>query len=272
MEKVVCNDPGEPPKQVMLRPGQLVVNEEYQRQLSKNSLDAIRRMAHEFDWDSYKALNVAPTDDPEIFEVVDGQHTAIAAKTNGRVPFLPCLLHDSTTLKEKAQGFLGINTRRIALTPMAIFNARVAAQEDDAIIAQVAMDRAGVELVALPPNNRHHWNIGQTMAIGTILTVAKKKGDARLSAILRIAVNAKAAPISSLLIKALDACVPVDSTQAERDMIVKALIRQGIGLLELKSAHDTSPGGRSFETMATMIATAAGLTRHSKRKPGRSKP
>jgi len=260
MGKSVCNDPGDPPEFLMLRPDQLVVNEEYQRQLTKSSLAQIKRMAQNFDWDSYKALNVAKTDTDGVYEVVDGQHTAIAAKTNGLVPFLPCLLGRGTTLKEKARGFIGINTERTALTPMAIFNAKVAAQDDEAIAVETAMSRAGVTLLQLPPNNRK-YNVGDTVAVGTMLSVARKHGDARLSTVLRVAVLAKAAPVTAMLIKALNEVVPLESTQADRDAIVAALTRQGIPRLEVVATAETAVGHRSFETMADKIAEAAGLPR-----------
>lgn len=260
MGKSVCNDPGDPPEFLMLRPDQLVVNEEYQRQLTKSSLAQIKRMAQNFDWDSYKALNVAKTDTDGVYEVVDGQHTAIAAKTNGLVPFLPCLLGRGTTLKEKARGFIGINTERTALTPMAIFNAKVAAQDDEAIAVETAMSRAGVTLLQLPPNNRK-YGVGDTVAVGTMLAVARKHGDARLSTVLRVAVLAKAAPVTAMLIKALNEVVPLESTQADRDAIVAALTRQGIPRLEVVAAAETAAGHRSFETMADKIAEAAGLPR-----------
>lgn len=267
MGKLVCNDPGEPPQAIVVRPNQIVVNEEYQRSLSKASLKQIQKMAHQFDWGKYKAINLAPTDTDGIYEAVDGQHTAIAAKTNGRVPFLPCLLSKSFTLKEKVEDFIGINTQRISLTPMAIFNAKVAAQDPDAIAVQCAMDRAGVTLLPVMPSHAA-YNVGETLAVGSMLSVANKSSDARLSTILRIAVLAKAAPVSALLIKALDVAVPIECTPVDRDKIVSVLTRQGIGRLEVVSAAETPPGRRTFETMADKIADAAKI----KRRAGRPEP
>lgn len=255
--KKVCNDPGEPPQIVMLRPSQLVVNEEYQRSLSKNSLDQIKRMAHEFDWDKFKVPNVARTEDPEIYEVVDGQHTAIAAITNGRVPVLPCLLQKTSSLKEKAAGFIGINTQRTALTPVQIFHAKVAAQDDEAIAVECAMSRAGVTLLPLAHMDRNKYAVGETTAIGSMMQIAKRSGDTRLSTILRIAVLAGAAPVSAMLIKALDLCVPVDHNQVVNDKIVQTLIKQGIGRLEVISHSEAQRGQRSFQIMADKIAGAA---------------
>lgn len=265
MGTLICNDPGKPPELVMLRPSQLVINAEYQRELSASSKKAIQRMAHEFDWAAYKALSVAPTDNENVFEVVDGQHTAIAAITNGRVPFLPCLLHStSVSLKEKAAGFIDINTKRIALTPMAIFNAKVAAQDESAIAVQIAMDRAGVTLLTMMKSHSQ-YEVGETMAVGSMLAVAKKSSDARLSTILRIAVLAKAAPVSAMLIKALDLCVPMKHDNSAHDKIVQALTRQGIPRLEIVANSETPPGRRSFETMADKISDAAGLQRRAGR-------
>ncbi|WP_295169740.1 DUF6551 family protein [uncultured Brevundimonas sp.] len=256
--QITGNVPGPAPEIQFLEPRQLVVNDDYQRELSRSSLRQIKNMAEGWDWSSFKAPNVARTDDPEIFEVVDGQHTAIAAATNGNIPFLPCLVMDADTLAAKAKGFIGINTNRLALTPVAIYTARVAAQEDEAIAVECAMSEAKVCLLALPPSNGQYM-VGDTQAIGTMLTIAKSRGQDRLTLLLKIAVAARAAPVSSGLLKALDIAVPLEMNPEVTNRISTILGGQGVARIEMMAKNRTPHGRRAYETLADMIADYAKL-------------
>lgn len=260
-EKIAGNDPGPVPEVQFLSPSQLVINEEYQRDLSRNSLRMIRKMAAAWDWSAFKAPSVARTGHPDVYEVVDGQHTAIAAETNGNIPFLPCLVMTAETLEAKAKGFLGINQDRIALSRVAIYNAQVAAKDGPAITVEAALSRSGVELVAMPPNNGAAFKAGQTMAIGTMLALGAK-GEDRLHLLLSILKGAQAAPISSCQLKALDLALPHEGRDVTPDVfnrLVTVLRSQGPGRLELIAKSRTERGKRSYETLSDIIADMAKL-------------
>lgn len=255
-EKVVGNIPGAAPEIQFLEPRQLVINDDYQREISKAGRRQIKKMASGWDWASFKAPSVARTEDPNLFEVVDGQHTAIAAATNGNIPFLPCLIMGAETLAQKASGFLGINQSRIALTPAAIYAAQVAAQDDAAIMVECAMSDAKVTLLALPPA-KGVYMVGDTMAIGTMLTIARARGQDRLTTLLRIGVAARAMPISSALLKALDIALPLDPSPEIANRVVAVLGGQGVSRLEMIAKNRTPHGKRGFETLADMISDFA---------------
>lgn len=252
------NDPGPPPEIMFLSPSQLIINDDYQRDLSKASYRQIKKMAAAWDWSSFKAPNVARTDDPERFEIIDGQHTAIAAATNGNVHFLPCLVMSAATLAEKAKGFLGINQDRLALTRIAIYNAQIAAQDDSAIAVECALSATGCRLLAVPPATGK-YAVGDTMAIGTLLDIARRFGGGRVEMLLGVLVGAGAAPVSSISLKALDIALPKD---AQADMLnrVMVVIRgQGAGRLELIAKSKTAQGRRSYEVLADMLSDMAKL-------------
>lgn len=257
-EKITGNEPGAAPEIAFLEPRQLVVNDDYQRDLSKSSLRQIRKMAAAWDWSSFKAPNVARTDDPDVFEVVDGQHTAIAAATNGNIPFLPCLISDAASLKEKAQGFLGINTNRLALTRDAIYNAQVAAQDESAIAVECAMSAAGVRLLAVPPPNGK-YKVGDTMAVGSLLDLAKRRGGDHLTMLLKVIVSAQAAPVSATMLKALDVALPLHASEEVQNRVMVILRGQGVGRFEMIAKSRTPHGRRAYETLADMISDAAKL-------------
>lgn len=257
-DKIVGNEPGPAPEIAFLEPRQLVVNDDYQRDLSRSGIRQIKGMAANWDWSSFKAPNVARTEDPDVFEVVDGQHTAIAAASNGNIPFLPCLIMDAETVAQKAKGFIGINTNRLALTPVAIYTARVAAQEEDAIAVECAMSEAKVSLLALPPANGAYLP-GDTQAIGSMIAIAKARGQARLTALLKVGVAARAAPLSSCLLKALDIALPLDASPDIVNRVVAILGGQGVSRFEMIAKNRTAHGRRTYETLADMIADYAKL-------------
>ena len=252
---------GPPPQLIMLRPDQLFVNDDYQRSLSGSSEDHILRMARRWDWMAYQAPNVAATEHPDIYEVLDGQHTVTAAVTNGSIPLLPCLLSSASSLSEKAGSFIKINTQRKTLTPVDVFNARVAAQDDAAIGVTCALSAANCELLAVPPSDRR-WKPGHTMAVGTLLAIMRSRGEARLTTLLVIAKAAGAAPTSANLLKALDIAVPLALPSSIEQRIIDMLRGAGPGRIEMKAfALSKENRRRTCDIMADVIAEKASLPR-----------
>lgn len=266
--KGVCNEPGPAPEILYLEPRQLVVNEEYQRGVSRAGIRQIRQMAERWDWSAFKAPSVARTDDPDLYEVVDGQHTAIAAATNGTIPYLPCLVMSAETLAEKASGFLGINRDRIALTKAAIYNALVAAQDETAITVFCALSDSGCRMLDVPPN-AGRWEVGDTLAVGTLLDIGKRRGGPRLTTLLTLLKGAQAAPISSMALKALDLALPLDPPDDVLNRAGVILRSQGVSRLETIAKSRTSHGARAYETMAD---TLADLMKLGGRRLGRTAP
>ena len=244
---------GPVPEVLFLEPKQLIINEEYQRSLSKASLRQIKQIAQYWDWKNYKVINVAKTEYPDFYEVIDGQHTAIGAITHGGIFLLPCLLQSAETLKDKASGFLGINTNRTSLTKMAIFNAEVAAQDELAIQVACATSQTGVNILGFPPSN-NQFSVGETIAIATLKQIVKDQSPERLVRILKICVTARAAPVSSALLKALDIALPLKQDDDLDTKMAYLLESQGVGRLEILAKNRTAIGSRTYETLADMIA------------------
>lgn len=263
-----CPDPGRAPEIIYPRLDQLVVNEEYQRGLSKTSTKQIKRMASAWDWSSFKTPNVAITEDPDSFEVIDGQHTAIAAASNGHILILPCLLVPAVTLREKAQGFLGVNLSKIGLTRQAIYNAQLASGDEIATSVQVALNASGCRVLALPPPDGK-YSVGELMAIGTLMQLVQTKGGTRLRKLLSMSKEAGAAPISAMLLKSLDLCLPRDAPDDIVARVTAVLRNQGVGRLEIIAKSRTNAGDRAYETFADMIAEMARLPA---RRMGTPKP
>lgn len=252
------NHPGPSPDITYLEPSKLVINEEYQRELSTASLRQIAKMATKWSWSSFKALSVAPTDDPEIFEVVDGQHTAIAAITNGNIEFLPCVIMDAKTLEEKANGFLGINRGRIALTPAAIYAAEVSAKDEAAMAVEVALSISGARVIACPPA-KGNYKVGDVLAIAALKGVVSRVSGDRLLRVMTVAVNAQCAPVTGAMIKAIDIALPIEKDAKADGQVTEVIHKQGSGNFEMMCKLKTARGARNYETMADTLAELAKL-------------
>lgn len=190
-----------PPKIAWLALDQLVVDEDYQRAISTNGTRLIRRLVENWDWNCFKPLSVAAVGDGR-YEVIDGQHTAMAAATHGSVETLPCLVLDAATVAQRSAAFVGINRDRLALTPYAMFRARVSAQEPEAVSVQAALDEAGAHLFETI-NRTLEYEPGSLACVSSLLQVARTYGEETLTRSLKVCIAASLTPIPSSAIKAV---------------------------------------------------------------------
>ena len=203
-----------PPKLAWLSLDQLVINADYQRELSVSSLALIRKLVADWDWNRFKPLSVAPIGDGR-YEIVDGQHTALAAVTHGAIETLPCVILSTVTTVEKAEAFVGINADRISLTPYALFRARVAAGDDEAVAVAEGLERAGVTLV---PQIRYENEVppGVTACVTTLLGLARRGGKARVRRLLTICKDGGVTPIPAGLLRGLEVLTAGECPADER--------------------------------------------------------
>src|SRR5690348_4235835 len=90
-----------------VEPKTLLVEDKYQRQLSKESITLIRRIISGWDWAKFKPPIVAPTNDG--LEVIDGQHTAIAAASHPGIERIPVMVIDAAAMEDRARAFVAHN-------------------------------------------------------------------------------------------------------------------------------------------------------------------
>jgi len=197
------NDPGPVPRLEWLPVESLVINAEYQRKLSDRSVTLIRKLYGSFDWSRLKALSVVSVGDG-TYEITDGQHTAISAATRGDIERLPCLVVDGTnrTVADNAGSFVAINSDRVAMTPMAMFWAKVAAEDEDAIDVVTGCKAVGCEVLRTPKAPGYH-KAGDTIAIGALMSLAKKGGPIYVRRVMRILKGAGMAPVKGIWVSTL---------------------------------------------------------------------
>ena len=96
-----------PPSLRLVHPSSLSVDDSYQRGLSERSIRLIRKIVAEWSWTAFEPPVVVDVDGR--LEVIDGQHTAIAAVTHGGIESLPVLIVQAEKHETRASAF-GPNT------------------------------------------------------------------------------------------------------------------------------------------------------------------
>lgn len=193
--------PTEPPVFSWVDPKSLLVDEVYQRELSRGSVELIRKIVTRWDWARFKPPVVA--EGPGGLEVIDGQHTAIAAATHGGIEKIPVMVVRAAEVSDRARAFVGHNRDRLTLSQVQIHYANVAAGDEDALTVQQVCERAGVKLLRYPPGNGE-FKAGESLAIAAVRSLVNKRGAMRARVVLQVLAEAHCAPVRSDGIKAVD--------------------------------------------------------------------
>jgi hypothetical protein len=198
-------EPGAPPTTEpmieWMAPSDLLVDGAYQRDLSEKSVKLIRRIVEHWDWRRFKPPVVAWTE--AGFEIIDGQHTAIAAATRPSIARIPVLVVEAAELKDRASAFIGHNRDRLAVSAVQMHQAAATAGDEDAMTVNQVCDRAGVRLVTGHWGG-YAWQAGDTIAVAAIKRLIDQRGAQKARMILQALAAAGCAPISVHDIKAAD--------------------------------------------------------------------
>lgn len=206
--------PTEPPMLEWMLPSDLLIEGRYQRELSDASRKLIDKIVSGWDWRKFKPPIVAFTE--RGFEIIDGQHTAIAAATHPLIGKIPVQVVEAARIEDRAAAFIGHNRDRIAVTPVQMHRANVAAGDPDALTVQQIADRAGATIVFSVWGQRK-WKAGETIAVGAIKALSDKRGAKRAREVLELLVKSGIAPIGTTQLKAVDMLLS-DASFAEADL------------------------------------------------------
>ncbi|NBU29216.1 MAG: hypothetical protein EBS42_13675 [Caulobacteraceae bacterium] len=182
-------------------PASLLIEERYQRDLSDRSIALIERIIQNWDWRRFKPPVVAFADGG--LQIIDGQHTAIAAASHPDIDLIPVMIVDAPALADRALAFVGHNRDRLQVTAMQLHHAAVAAGDEDALTLEQVCLRAGVNLVRSCYGG-YDWKVGDTVAIGAIRSLISKHTPMRARRVLQALVAADRAPVSAPEIKAAE--------------------------------------------------------------------
>lgn len=189
------------PKFERAKPEDLLVDETYQRNLSERSVALIRKMVSRWDWRSFQPPLCVRT--KLGLHIVDGQHTAIAAVTHPKIKTIPILVVDAPEVADRARAFIGRNRDRISVTTTQLHAAAVTAGDPDAVTVHQVCERAGIKILKNPPGMAV-FKPGESLAVSTISALVNRRGALRARQILEVCANAKLAPVSAAIIKAVE--------------------------------------------------------------------
>lgn len=207
-------------------PGVLLIDDGYQRNLSERSMKLVRKICAGWDWRRFKPPVCARTD--RGLEVIDGQHTAIAACSHPDVTEIPVMIVVAASRSDRAQSFIGHNRDRLNITPMQMHFAAAAAGDEDAQDIDRVCERAGVKLLKATPGNGA-WKAGETVAVKAIGALINRRGVVRAREVLEVLIKGQATPISTVQIRAVECLLHDDEYREDIDAdgVVNAMLKLG---------------------------------------------
>ena len=90
-------------------PSMLLGDDGYQRDSSERSLKLVRKIVAGWDWAKFKSPVAVLTD--AGLELIEGQHTAIAAATHPDIEKIPVMIVDEKQWEDRASAFICVITR-----------------------------------------------------------------------------------------------------------------------------------------------------------------
>lgn len=159
----------------------LVVDERYQRPITRTGQRTIQRIAKDFRWSRFSPALVAPLGDGH-YAVIDGQHRIHAAALRG-IEKVPCMIVD-VDLTEQAHAFVGVNDQVTRITIHHVFRAALAAGEEWAIQANNAVSDAGCRLMTSNASTADK-RCGEVFCIGLIKQLVTAGHSSAVTTVLR---------------------------------------------------------------------------------------
>lgn len=159
----------------------LVVDDRYQRPLTKAGWQTIRRIAEDFRWTRFSPVLVAPLPGG-LWAIIDGQHRTHAAAICG-IEKVPCMsVHMDTA--EQAHAFAGVNGTVTRITIHHVYKAALAAGEPWAERACVAVEAAGCTLMTYNRSTAEK-RCGEVFCIGLIRQLVTSGQGSAVTAVLQ---------------------------------------------------------------------------------------
>jgi hypothetical protein len=202
-------------------PKALLIDGSYQRRMSPRSVALIDKIISSWDWRHFKPPIVAPTE--HGLEVIDGQHTAIAAASHPDIDKIPVMRVVAPERAHRAGAFIGHNKDRIAITSLQLFHAALTAGEPAALEVAEACAAAGVRILKYPPP-KGEYGVGDTLAVTAIRKLAASRRVEGAYRVLKVLRSAELTPISAGAIKAVEMLLfdPEFSGQIREETITAA--------------------------------------------------
>ena len=207
-------------------PTMLLVDERYQRELSPKGKALIAKIVAGWDWRRFKPPVAVMVD--AGLELIDGQHTAIAAATHPEIETIPVMIVEAVEISDRAAAFIGHNRDRIAVTPMELHHAAVTAGDEDALTIVQVCARAGVKILR-KARQSNDYEPGETIAIRAISGIVGRQTAQRARLILEALARADLMPILTSHVRAAELLLTDDEFRSEIDSegVTAAIVAAG---------------------------------------------
>jgi hypothetical protein len=157
--------PGPAPVLDWIKVEKLVVDNEYQRGISRRGAINIAQIAHQFDWSKFAPVIVAPVEGG-LFAIVDGQHRTTAAMLRG-LNSVPCQIVQADRAKQAA-AYAAVNGNVTKTTHTQLFHAKLAAGDEMAKAVAAICLLADVTVIRTN-TTQSNMKAGQTSAVGALM-------------------------------------------------------------------------------------------------------
>lgn len=248
----------------LVAPTDLRIEAAYQRDLSGKSIKLIRRIVENWDWSKFKPPICAETADG-LF-VIDGQHTAIAAASHGSIRQIPVLIVDAATIARRADSFVAHNRDRLAMSPLQVFHAEMAAGNGVACRLYKIATAEGATIPRSIPAPGYE-RAGQLTPIAELRRALITDGDKKFARVVRILVTSGIVPIPVILLRAVRKVLSHDGFVALADrsdatiaQALKSLHSPKLPLDMRARQHAHKTGLKRDRACALLIAEAAGVS------------
>jgi hypothetical protein len=254
--KTSLADPGPKPQFKWLPIDELFADVRYQRGTSsERSRRNLKHMKQGFNWSACGALIVSLDPVKKKYAIIDGQHRVAAAKQRGDIKEMPCLIVDRAQMREQAESFVSINTRRVNLGKLQTFPAAIAAGDETAVSIKQILDESRI---TVPRNPVHNGQTGprETCALSAIASMLGTHSKNQIKWVLTIIPDAygeEKGQMRSMLIKALAAALKQD-LKLDRDAMIEALRQNDPEDLQTNAAACVkAQGGRALNYMVDIL-------------------
>jgi hypothetical protein len=179
---------GNPPSIEMRNPGELRIDDSYQRSIDTGPSRAlINRIANDWDWRMCLPLVVSKRDDG-YFYVIDGQHRLAASNLRSDIPFLPCCVFVFENVAEEAKMFVAMNRARRAVNRLDDFHAAQASGNEDALAIKGLIEAVGFTVSRKTGSGA--WAPGEVAFTSAIAKARRRYGDRLVMTALEIMAEA----------------------------------------------------------------------------------
>ena len=222
--------PGRPPTSrpeiTWIAPGDLLVDDSYQRGVGENGLRLIRKIVETFDWRRFKPPTAVWTE--HGLEVIDGQHSAIAAATHPEIDAIPVLVVEAEQVSDRAGAFIGMNRDRLAVSQMQLHAAAVVAGDGGAAAIERVCAACGVRVLRMPPS-RGAYKPRDTVAIRAVGDLIRRVGEPLATEVIRALADADLAPITSIALRAAEVLLinPEYADQLDPTELTRTIVALG---------------------------------------------